>query len=134
MMTLVELQDTYAITTADAAAAYIHRIYHGGNILHGVGATPTGTVMKKLWRVHSFQVSIVNPSSGKLNDGQAVRLLAQTSMKGTAVDVTEDVQGSGFAVRAKTPFVVEYGLGVQVHAPMTAADLVQVTALIEVLQ
>lgn len=133
-MTLVELQDTYAISAGDAAASYFHRIYHSGVTLHGTGSTPSGTVNKTLWRVHSLYAVILEAATGRVIDGRTVRLLAQTSQKGSAAEVTLDcVQGSGFGVQARTPFICEYGIGIQVHAPMTAGEILRLIALIEVM-
>lgn len=135
MITVAEINDSYRVSAGDASAAYFHRIYHSGQILHGTGANPSGTVKEQLWRVLLFQAVIVDPATDRVYDGQAIRLLSGTQNKGSAIEVTEGlVQGSGYTVKATVPFVTRYGIGVQVHAPMTAGDELRVQALVEVLQ
>lgn len=135
MITVAEINDSYRVTSADAAAAYFHRIYHAGQILHGTGANPSGTVAEQLWRVILFQAVLVDPATDRIYDGRAIRLLSGTQLKGSAIEVGDNlVQGSGFTVKALTPFFTRYGIGVQIHAPMTAGDELRVQALVEVLR
>ena len=136
MLTLATIQDSYIIAAGDAAAAYFHRIYQSGATLHGAGATPVGEVLKSQWTVHHFQAVIVDPVTGRIYDGRYLRLLAGVSRdKGSQVDVTlSPVQGSGLVVAARTPFICEYGIGVQVHAPCTAGEELRILAIVEVVK